>query len=152
MVGAAERTVSPSSSSTRRSTPCVLGCCGPILTVIVSVRTAGMFAWRPLAFVSLAGQPIALNVLPEFLFGHLEGLRRVRRTPDLHREILPQRKAVPVLRHQQASWIGMTVKGDPEHVPDFPLEPVRCGPYPADRGDVRVRAGQPHFEPQSPPM
>src|SRR5450432_2638255 len=38
MVGAAESTVSPSSSSTRRSTPCVLGCCGPMLTVIVSER------------------------------------------------------------------------------------------------------------------
>ena len=32
---------SPSSSRTSRSTPCVLGCCGPMLTVIVSVRTPG---------------------------------------------------------------------------------------------------------------
>src|SRR3954464_2918920 len=31
-------TVSPESSSTNRSTPCVLGCCGPMLTVIVSWR------------------------------------------------------------------------------------------------------------------
>src|SRR5437667_12785973 len=42
IVGAAESTVSPSSSSTRRSTPCVLGCCGPILTVIVSARISGI--------------------------------------------------------------------------------------------------------------
>ena len=35
-------TVSPSSSSTSRSTPCVLGCCGPMLTVIVSVRISGI--------------------------------------------------------------------------------------------------------------
>src|SRR2546428_111449 len=42
IVGAAESTVSPSSSSTRRSTPCVLGCCGPMLTVIVSVRMSGI--------------------------------------------------------------------------------------------------------------
>src|SRR6187431_3245793 len=42
MVGDAEITVSPSSSSTRRSTPCVLGCCGPMLTVIVSVRTSAI--------------------------------------------------------------------------------------------------------------
>ena len=33
---------SPSSSSTSRSTPCVLGCCGPMLTVIVSVRISGI--------------------------------------------------------------------------------------------------------------
>src|SRR2546422_11178892 len=44
MVGAADRTVSPSSSRTRRSTPCVLGCWGPMLTVIVSVL---MSAIRP---------------------------------------------------------------------------------------------------------
>src|SRR6476646_8127364 len=33
-------TVSPESSSTIRSTPCVLGCCGPMLTVIVSWRSS----------------------------------------------------------------------------------------------------------------
>ena len=42
MVGITERTVSPSSSSTRRSTPCVLGCCGPMLTVRTSVRRSGI--------------------------------------------------------------------------------------------------------------
>src|SRR6185503_1915582 len=42
MVGSAETTVSPSSSSTRLSTPCVLGCCGPMLTVIVSLRSSGI--------------------------------------------------------------------------------------------------------------
>ena len=42
MVGDADSTVSPSSSSTSRSTPCVLGCCGPMLTVIVSVRISGI--------------------------------------------------------------------------------------------------------------
>src|SRR5215212_5834590 len=42
IVGDIARTVSPSSSSTRRSTPCVLGCCGPMLTVIVSVRSSGI--------------------------------------------------------------------------------------------------------------
>src|SRR6185295_5772674 len=42
IVGDADTTVSPSSSSTSRSTPCVLGCCGPMLTVIVSVRISAM--------------------------------------------------------------------------------------------------------------
>src|ERR1700730_4217311 len=42
IVGDADTTVSPSSSSTIRSTPCVLGCCGPMLTVIVSVRISGI--------------------------------------------------------------------------------------------------------------
>ena len=35
MTGFVRSTVSPSSSSMRRSTPCVLGCCGPMLMIIV---------------------------------------------------------------------------------------------------------------------
>src|SRR5687768_14555195 len=42
IVGATDTMVSPSSSSTSRSTPCVLGCCGPMLTVIVSVRISAI--------------------------------------------------------------------------------------------------------------
>src|SRR5687768_13581669 len=48
MVGAADTMVSPSSSSTRRSTPCVLGCCGPMLTVIVSLRISAIAVYLPL--------------------------------------------------------------------------------------------------------
>src|SRR6266567_7996869 len=43
MVAFAVTIVSPESSSTRRSTPCVLGCCGPILTVMVSLRSSGIW-------------------------------------------------------------------------------------------------------------
>src|SRR3979409_1259747 len=49
MVGAAESTVSPSSSRTSRSTPCVLGCWGPMLTVIVSARISGIASYRVLS-------------------------------------------------------------------------------------------------------
>src|SRR6185295_15946213 len=42
MVVSALTIVSPESCTTRFSTPCVLGCCGPMLTVIVSVRSSGM--------------------------------------------------------------------------------------------------------------
>src|SRR5579862_1800005 len=38
IVGLAETMFSPSSVNTMFNTPCVLGCCGPMLTVIVSVR------------------------------------------------------------------------------------------------------------------
>src|SRR5689334_1937513 len=38
MSGTALTTVSPSMVRIRRSTPCVLGCCGPILIVMVSTR------------------------------------------------------------------------------------------------------------------
>src|SRR6476661_479494 len=42
MVVSALTIVSPESCTTRFSTPCVLGCCGPMLTVIVSWRSSGM--------------------------------------------------------------------------------------------------------------
>src|SRR5436853_6840175 len=37
MSGSASRTISPSSFSRTRSTPCVLGCCGPMLSSTQSV-------------------------------------------------------------------------------------------------------------------
>ena len=40
MCGVTSETISPSVRSTNRSTPCVLGCCGPMLTSISSVRTS----------------------------------------------------------------------------------------------------------------
>src|SRR5262245_11493455 len=46
IVGAADRAVSPSSSRTSRSTPCVLGCCGPMLTVMVSARISGIVSLK----------------------------------------------------------------------------------------------------------
>src|SRR5262245_48982049 len=104
MVGAHESTVSPSSSSTRRSTPCVLGCCGPMLTVIVSVR------------MSATRQSILLHVGAELFLGHLQRLGRLGPLHDLDRIVLPQRKAVPILRHQQPARIGMAVERDAEEI------------------------------------
>ena len=42
MTGRTSVTVSPSSSSTSRSTPCVDGCCGPMLTTIFSLLSGSM--------------------------------------------------------------------------------------------------------------
>src|SRR5258706_9700064 len=42
MVASALTIPSPDSSTTRFSTPWVLGCCGPMLTVIVSLRSSGI--------------------------------------------------------------------------------------------------------------
>src|SRR5262245_47379967 len=140
IVGLAERTISPSSSSTRRSTPCVLGCCGPMLTVIVSVR------------ISATRQSILLHVCPELGFGHLERFGRLRRLPDLDRIVLPKRIAVPILGHQQAARIGMTVERDAEKIPDLALEPVRRGPQIADRRHVRIVAVQAHLQAEALPV
>src|SRR6187402_2504241 len=44
MVASALTIVSPESVTMRFNTPCVLGCCGPMLTVIVSLRSSGIGA------------------------------------------------------------------------------------------------------------
>src|SRR5262245_20581746 len=54
--------ISPSVRSTRRSTPCVLGCCGPMLTSISSVRTSnsmtvGSLVGAVAGAVAMVGSP-----------------------------------------------------------------------------------------------
>src|SRR5688572_28447717 len=98
---------SPSSSSTSRSTPCVLGCCGPMLTVIVSVRSSaigvsGVFSPSARGTVSMRSpHPIALDVGPEFVLADLHRLVGLRRLLDLHGIVFPRREPLPVLGHQQ---------------------------------------------------
>ena len=72
-----------------------------------------------------------------------------RRHLDLHRIVLAQRIAFPVLRHQQPPRIGMAVEHDAEQIPDFALEPVGRRPDAAHRRHVRVVAVQPHLQPQA---
>src|SRR3954451_20040892 len=95
-VGDTETTVSPSSSSTSRSTPCVLGCCGPMLTVMVSVRISGIAnsgrqsidEWSAHA---LPIQPIFHDVGPELFLRQLQRRAGVGALADLDRIILAQR-------------------------------------------------------------
>src|SRR4051812_43981780 len=118
MVGVIDWMTSPSSSSTRRSTPCVLGCCGPMLTVIVSVRSSAMFEFgltvssgvRSLVFglcpaacgaavspvragalgVALTSAPraVSLEIRLELGLAHFQRLVGLRRLADLHRVVL----------------------------------------------------------------
>src|SRR5215472_4512490 len=141
IVGEADTTVSPSSSSTSRSTPWVLGCCGPMLTVMVSVRTSA---------TSTSRQPIFHHVRAKLLFGHLQRLGRGGRLPNLHGVVLPQRIALPIFWHKQAAGIGMPVEGNPEEIPDLALEPVGGRPDRADGGDMCVGAVQPDLQADAP--
>src|SRR6516165_6758706 len=60
--GSTRRTTSPSSSKTRRKTPCAAGCCGPKFIVKFRVKASAMVAsttarpthWRPVGFYSTA--------------------------------------------------------------------------------------------------
>src|SRR5262245_4546339 len=133
MVGDDDRTISPSSVNTSRSTPCVLGCCGPMLTVMVSVRSPDSWSFSTGTMASAtAGQPIAFDVGRKLFLRHLQGLSQVRGAANLHRRILPEREALPVFGHQETPRIGMTVEDDAEQVPDLAFEPVGRRPDAAD--------------------
>src|SRR5713226_6094116 len=109
MSGRARMTVSPSSSSTMRSTPCVEGCCGPMFSTIVSAAPVGVWTVVVMA-------------------------RRLSRSSAVafHGIILAQRMAFPVLRHEDAPQVGVAFEPHAEQVKDFALVPVGSRP---DRGD-----------------
>src|SRR5215471_21467152 len=99
MIGLALTTVSPSSSSTTRSTPCVEGCCGPMLRVMVSVRTV----------------PDLLGLeRGEIGRGHRPPGRVVRERHFLvaERRVLAQRPAFPVVGQEDPRQVGMPVEED----------------------------------------
>src|SRR5207344_1143454 len=105
MTTSASTTFSPSSRSTTRSTPCVLGCCGPML--ITSSLVSNIAPWT-VAGLSRA-LPVLLNVR---LFPRLAQLQPVFRifhqqlARALERIVLPLRKPLPVVGHQNAASIG----------------------------------------------
>src|SRR5215471_9713192 len=103
MTGLQATTFSPSSSSATRSTPCVLGCWGPMLSVMVSLRTVA----------DLLGC--------EFLQRRrrLQAAGRVVRERHLfvaERRILPQRPAHPILGEQDARQVRVPGERDPVEV------------------------------------
>src|SRR4051812_6468045 len=108
---------SPSVRSTSRSTPCVLGCCGPMLTSISSVRTSNS------TIVWSSGSVLAVAM--------------VLSTPDavvFERKlvVLAERMADPVLGQQDAAQVGVAREPDAAEVVHLALVPVRGRP---DAGD-----------------
>src|SRR5215813_5545468 len=111
MSGMALTTVSPSSVSSRRSTPCVEGCCGPNETVIkVSESGSG--------FRSIEIEDVGTTISFACIL-----------SVALDREILAQRMALVIHRHQYPAQIWMIVKSDAEHVIYLALQPVRRFPH-----------------------
>src|SRR5574337_1802789 len=103
MYGMISVTTSPSSFNSRRSTPCVLGCCGPMLTYISSIVS------RVRAAISVSCEFIDL---PQ-RHASLHGL--VRNQPFVL-IIFAQRIPDPVLREQDSSQVRMAVETNPHHV------------------------------------
>src|SRR4051812_28096153 len=117
--------ISPSVRSTSRSTPCVLGCCGPMLTSISSVLTSNStIVWSGAETVAIKPSTAADAVI-------------------LQRElvILAQRVPHPVLGQQNAAQVGVAGEPDAGQVVDLALVPVGTGPERHDRRHLGQFAG-----------
>src|SRR6266567_4013678 len=111
MTGRHLTTTSPSSVNSRRSTPCVDGCWGPMLIVSSSRGSA-------------ASVVVAID------------LSRYRKVDRLRAERLcsPQRVALPVVGQHDAAQLRVALEFDAEQVVQLAFEPVRAG---YQRGDAR---------------
>src|SRR6185503_15194395 len=133
MSGRAERMVSPSSSSSRRSTPCVEGCCGPMFSVMrrARVSTSGDSAGGP-----------AVTVTP----GMSPSLMRSN-SGTRYRIVLAQRMPFPILRQHDASELGMIAEADPKQVEHLALVPVGPAPDRCHGIDLWMVTRHPAFQP-----
>src|SRR5437870_3705788 len=117
MSGSASFITSPSARTTKRSTPCVEGCCGPIDSVMSSVASPPS-VWRWTS-TSNPASPIVSSGLQQAL--PRGGDAVVLLGLD---EVLAQRVARPVLRHEDAAQVGMALEDDTEEVEGLALLPV----------------------------
>src|SRR5262245_18283815 len=132
MSGIASFITSPSARTTKRSTPCVEGCCGPIDSVMSSVTTP-----PPLARCTSTSNPARLiaaflRLQQAFPRG---GNAVIRLGLD---EVLAQRMSRPVLRHEDAAEIGMAAELDTEEIEGLALLPVGMAPDTRDALDHRI--------------
>src|SRR5574337_673134 len=124
-------TTSPFSFNIRRSTPCVLGCCGPMLTYISSI-----VSWEGSA-ISISCGFIGLSQLKTTL-------HRFIRNEPLVLVILAQRIPHPVLGSQDPSKVRMTIKADSHHVESLPFVPVCRSPQRHHTSDDRIFPRHPY--------
>src|SRR3954467_12531146 len=115
MTTSASTTFSPSSRSTTRSTPCVLGCCGPMLITSSLVSNIAPW-WMPGESSAL---PVLLNVSLLARLAQLQpvdGILHQQLAGSFERIVLALRKPLPVFRHQNPAPIGVSGEVHAEHV------------------------------------
>src|SRR5579872_1356177 len=128
MSGVARVMFSPSSSIITRSTPCVDGCCGPILRVIRLRRSSssvGFASSTPTCASSSCMVP--LFVLVTVLVA-------------VHRIIFAKRVAGPVGRHHDPAKVGMIGEADSKQIERLAFVPVRAAPDAGHGFDLGVLA------------
>src|SRR4051812_21764602 len=123
MSGSASFMISPSARTTKRSTPCVEGCCGPMLSVMSSVARPP-FTSR----VTSTSNPESPAIRPS---GLQQAFPR-RRDAVVHLrldEVLAERMSRPVLRHEEPAQVGMALEDDAEQVVHLSLLPLGVVPH-----------------------
>src|ERR1044071_8095681 len=112
MMGSTSTTISPSRSSVRRRTPCVDGCCGPMLRVMSCVCGAD-----PSGIVGLAKSTRLMLPAPLFL-GLVGDILAVAHPDKLLRllVVLPHRIPGPVLGQEHAAQVRVAFELDAVHV------------------------------------
>src|SRR5690242_18680807 len=112
MIGLQATTTSPSSSNSTRSTPWVLGCCGPMLMWrVLRIRCASIV-------IGLASQLVAAAGAKD-----LPGGREIYRLAA-DRVVAPQGMALPPVRHHDPRQVRVPVELDAEQVEHLTLVPV----------------------------
>src|SRR5664280_1263895 len=128
MSGWQKTMVSPSSSSNRRSTPCVEGCCGPMLRTMRRAPRGDCSSSTSAITNSGTSDSLILSPRPH------DGV------------ILAQRMPFPVVRHEDAAQIRMVEESYAEEVEDFALVPVRAAPDSGDGVDCGIHAPEAALE------
>src|SRR5258705_12903811 len=108
MMHSVPSTFSPSSLRITRSTPCVDGCCGPILSTS-SVESRNVDSGIQML---LAALDVQVLLYPPYILSQ-------------NRIIFAQRVPYPPFRQQNAAHVGLPSELDPQHGEHFALQPAR---------------------------
>src|SRR5438445_6284099 len=131
MTGSASSTRSPSKRTTTRSTPCVDGCWGPMLSTMSPVEMSRSISAVMKPFVSIA--PVATRSPREEL-----ARPRLLDARAQHR-VLPHWIALVPVGQQQPPKSRVAGEVDAEQLPGLAFVPVGAGVHLHRRGHARLR-------------
>src|SRR5579884_890435 len=137
MTGRQLTTSSPSTVSSRRSTPWVDGCCGPMLMCSSSRwASGGGPTWAtPTSWVLVPGVPgrtsasvwVSVCAIDASRDGEIDRF-------GAERFGAPQRIPLPIVGQHDAAQVGMPIEADAEQVVDLAFVPVGAGDARGDAG------------------